>query len=110
MTRHSHPPTARDARRRSAPSTWASAASSAPTRPGTPTGRPTAPSGASPRSPGAGPTLAEALAAQDGLYTLVTRGAEGDDFAVVAVGGAGPRGRRPRRLAGLPGLARRAGA
>ena len=32
---------------------------------------------------GRSPTLARALEAQDGLYTLITRGAEVDEFAVV---------------------------
>ena len=66
---------------------WAT--SSAPTRPGTPTRPPTPPSGGSPPSPAGPPQLADALTAQDGLYTLITRG----------------RGRRllPGRRAACPG-------
>ena len=48
------------------------------------------------------PDLADALTAQDGLYTLITRAAEGDRFEVVSSLSPGPRRRRPRRLAGLP--------
>ena len=40
--------------------------------------------------------------AQDGLYTLITRAADGDRFEVREQPVRGPSRRRPRRLAGLP--------
>ena len=62
-------------RRRCGSSTSGSATSSAPTRPGTPTARPTPRTGASPPSPAAARDAGRrARRAQDGLYTLVTRG------------------------------------
>ena len=51
--------------------------------------------------------LADSLSAQDGLYTLVTRAADGDRFDVVEQPLQRARRRRPRGLAALPRLARR---
>ncbi len=101
-------PTARsaaDVRRqhRSGSCTWAWATSSAPTRPGTPTTRRTPASGASPPSPADPLELADALTAQDGLYTLITRGADGDTAPVLGSVSEDPS--RPRH----PGLARLSG-
>ena len=52
--------------------------------------------------------LADSLTAQDGLYTLITRAAEGDRFEVVSSLTRTHPGDRPRRLAGLPRLPGRA--
>ncbi len=52
---------------------------------------------------------ADALAPQDGLYTLITRTADGDAFDVIVQRLGGPRGRRSRRVAepvGGPGAGR----
>ena len=92
-------------RPRSAPCTSGSAASSAPTRPGTPTAPATAWGIAA--FSGRRPDLASALAAQDGLYTLVTRGPAEDDFDVDRARWPAPTPPRARRVAGLPGLAGR---
>ena len=69
-------------RRRCGWCTSGSATSSARIRRGTPTAPATA--GGSPRSAGAAPGLAEALSAQDGLYTLVTRAPDGDRRDVIS--------------------------
>ena len=52
--------------------------------------------------------LADSLAAQDGLYTLITRAAEGDHFEVVSSLTTYPSRDRPRRLVWLPRLPGRA--
>ena len=64
-------------------STSGSATSTAPTRPGTPPTPPTPTSGASPPSPAGDPTWPPRLAPQDGLYTLITRSADGDTFELI---------------------------
>ena len=71
-------------RRRCASSTSGSATSSAPTRPGTPTGPRTPASWGIAAFTGRSTALADSLTAQDGLYTLITRAAEGDRFEVVS--------------------------
>ena len=84
---------------RSGSPTSGPATSSAPTRPGTPSTPRTPPTGASPPSPAAAAPSPASLAAQDGLYTLLVRAADGDRPEVVSavVRGLG----RARRLAAL---------
>ena len=43
------------------------------------------------------PDMADALGPQDGLYTLITRSADGDAFELIGSLVRGPRRRRPRR-------------
>ena len=50
--------------------------------------------------------MADALRPQDGLYTLITRGTDGDSFEVISSLTRRPRRRRARGLPGLPALAR----
>ena len=88
---------ARRRRRRCGSCTSGWATSSAPTRPGTPT------------APGDGwgiaaftgrsAELADALTAQDGLYTLVTRAGDGDRLDVISSLARAHPAARPRRLA-----------
>ena len=84
-------------RRRSGRCTSGSAASSAPIRPGTPTGSGT--TGGSRRSPGGPLSWRTCSAAQDGLYTLVTRGPDGDAHDVIRSLVDVHAARRARRLA-----------
>ena len=79
--------------------TSGSATSSGPTRPGTPSTRRTPRSGGSRRSPARAADWPTPSRAQDGLYTLVTAGRDGDRFEVVGSLSARAR-RRPTTTPG----------